>query len=102
MLRPADVLLLDEPTNDLDIPTLEVLEESLEDFPGALVLVTHDRFMLDRISTELLAIDGKGGARIHVDLGEWERAKEDPAQEEQKAKPQAPKTQPKPPGIKRL
>src|SRR2546423_3145630 len=79
MLQPADLLILDEPTNDLDIPTLEVLEESLEDFPGALVLVTHDRFMLDRISTELVALDGKGGARSHVDLAEWERARDDEA-----------------------
>ena len=49
MLEPADVLLLDEPTNDLDIPTLEVLEETLTEFKGALILVTHDRYMLDRI-----------------------------------------------------
>ena len=48
MLEPADLLLLDEPTNDLDIPTLEILEESLLEFRGALVLVTHDRYMLDR------------------------------------------------------
>jgi ATP-binding cassette subfamily F protein uup len=51
MLQPADVLLLDEPTNDLDIPTLEILEESLLEYRGALVLVTHDRYMLDRVST---------------------------------------------------
>jgi len=54
MLQPADVLLLDEPTNDLDIPTLEILEESLLEYSGALVLVTHDRFMLDRVSTVVL------------------------------------------------
>ena len=59
MLQPADVLILDEPTNDLDIPTLEVLEESLVAFPGALVLVTHDRYLLDSVSTQLLALDGR-------------------------------------------
>ena len=60
MLQPADVLLLDEPTNDLDIPTLEILEESLLEYPGALVLVTHDRYMLDRVSTIVLGLDGLG------------------------------------------
>ena len=75
MLEPADVLLLDEPTNDLDIPTLEVLEESLVDFPGALVLVTHDRFLLDRVATELLALDGNGGVERFADLAQWEAAR---------------------------
>ncbi len=74
MLQPADLLVLDEPTNDLDIPTLEVLEESLADFPGALVLVTHDRYMLDRISTELLALDPQRGARFFADYAQWENA----------------------------
>ena len=60
MLQPADLLLLDEPTNDLDIPTLEILEESLLEFRGALVLVTHDRYMLDRVSTVVLGLDGFG------------------------------------------
>ena len=64
MLQPADLLILDEPTNDLDIPTLEVLEESLMEFPGALVLVTHDRFLLDRVSSVVLALDGQGGADL--------------------------------------
>jgi ATP-binding cassette subfamily F protein uup len=76
MLRPADVLILDEPTNDLDIPSLEVLEESLEDFPGALVLVTHDRFMLDTISNQLLALDGQGGAEYFADYPQWESLRE--------------------------
>src|SRR5438270_3260377 len=58
MLQPADVLLLDEPTNDLDIPTLEILEESLLEFRGSLVLVTHDRYLLDRVSTVVLGLDG--------------------------------------------
>jgi ATP-binding cassette subfamily F protein uup len=75
MLQPADLLILDEPTNDLDISSLEVLEESLSDFPGALVLVTHDRFMLDRVSTEILALDGRGSAKSFASLDQWESAK---------------------------
>ncbi len=72
MLRPADVLILDEPTNDLDIETLEVLENSLEEFSGAVILVTHDRFMLDNVSNTILALDGKGGARFFTDYAQWE------------------------------
>jgi ATP-binding cassette subfamily F protein uup len=73
MLEPADVLILDEPTNDLDLASLEVLEESLEDFPGAVVLVTHDRAMLDRLATRVLALDGRGGARYFADFAQWQR-----------------------------
>ena len=62
MLQPADILLLDEPTNDLDIPTLEILEESLLEFRGSLVLVTHDRYLLDRVSNIVLGLDGRGSA----------------------------------------
>ena len=76
MLEPADLLLLDEPTNDLDIPTLEVLEESLADFPGALVLVTHDRFLLDRVSTAVLALDGAGKAELFADYDQWRQAQQ--------------------------
>ena len=72
MLQPADVLLLDEPTNDLDIPTLEILEESLLEYRGALVLVTHDRYMLDRVSTVVLGLDGRGGAERFADFAQWE------------------------------
>jgi len=72
MLQPADILLLDEPTNDLDIPTLEVLEEALLDFPGAILLITHDRFMLDRIATEYLALDGKGVAKEFAGFEMWQ------------------------------
>jgi len=72
MLQPADVLLLDEPTNDLDIPTLEILEESLLEYPGALVLVTHDRFMLDRVSTVVVGLDGLGAAERFADYSQWE------------------------------
>jgi ATP-binding cassette subfamily F protein uup len=73
MLQPADVLLLDEPTNDLDIPTLEVLEESLLEFRGALVLVTHDRYLLDRISTTVIGLDGLGEVGTFADYSQWER-----------------------------
>ncbi|MBL0920506.1 MAG: ABC-F family ATP-binding cassette domain-containing protein [Phycisphaerales bacterium] len=71
MLEPADILILDEPTNDLDLASLEVLEESLEDFPGAVLLVTHDRAMLDRLANRVLALDGKGGARYFADYQQW-------------------------------
>jgi len=74
MLQPADLLILDEPTNDLDIPTLDVLEDSLLEFPGALVLVTHDRWLLDRVSTVLLALDGQGNAEWFADYAQWETA----------------------------
>jgi ABC transport system ATP-binding/permease protein len=75
MREPADLLILDEPTNDLDIPTLEVLEDSLAEFEGALLLVTHDRFMLERVSTMILALDGAGGATTFADYGQWEAAR---------------------------
>ncbi|MBU3917220.1 ATP-binding cassette domain-containing protein, partial [bacterium] len=71
MLQPADILLLDEPTNDLDIPSLEVLEESLLDFPGAIVLVTHDRFLLDRLATSVLGFNGKGDVIHYADCNQW-------------------------------
>jgi ATP-binding cassette subfamily F protein uup len=72
MLEPADVLLLDEPTNDLDIPTLEILEENLLDFPGALVLVTHDRYLLNRVSSTVLGLDGRGHVGRFADYAQWE------------------------------
>ena len=80
MLRPADLLLLDEPTNDLDIPALEVLEESLAEFPGALVIVSHDRDLIDRVCTEIVGLDGRGGSALYGSVGQWlaayERAEE--------------------------
>src|SRR5262249_7870809 len=71
MLKPADVLVPDEPTNDLDIPGLEVLEDSLEEFPGAVVLVSHDRDLMDRLCTVLVGLDGAGGAAIYGSVGQW-------------------------------
>ncbi len=84
MREPADLLVLDEPTNDLDIPTLEVLEDSLAEFEGGLVLVTHDRFMLERVSTVILALDGAGGTETFADFAQWEaaRARRGPAARE--------------------
>ncbi len=74
MLQPADVLILDEPTNDLDITSLDVLEDSLIEFDGAIILVTHDRFMLDRVCTQLLGLDGSGGVGQYVDCAQWQAA----------------------------
>ena len=104
MLQPADVLILDEPTNDLDIASLEVLETSLADFPGALVLVTHDRYMLDRLATEMLGLDGKGNAAVYPDRNQYERArlaanKAAAKAEKAQASPAANTPKPKPQGF---
>jgi ATP-binding cassette subfamily F protein uup len=81
MLRPADLLLLDEPTNDLDIPALEVLEDSLAEFPGALVLVSHDRDLMDRLCTEVVGLDGRGGSAPYGSVSQWLAAYERAAAE---------------------
>jgi ATP-binding cassette subfamily F protein uup len=72
MLQPAYVLILDEPTNDLDIPTLEILEEALLEFAGAIVLVTHDRYLLDRVTDAVLGLDGCGEAALFATYAQWE------------------------------
>lgn len=97
MLQPADLLILDEPTNDLDIPTLEVLEESLMEFPGALVLVTHDRLLLESVSSILLALDGRGGATFFADYAQWEAARADVPADAKPAAPKPPPSKPKDP-----
>lgn len=74
MLQQADVLILDEPTNDLDIASLEILEDSLLEFSGVVVLVTHDRMMLDTVSHRILGLDGAGGAEFFADYEQCERA----------------------------
>lgn len=98
MLQPADVLLLDEPTNDLDIPTLEILEESLLEFRGCLVLVTHDRYLLDRVSTIVLGLDGQGGGESFADYSQWEiwqkTRKQDGQQNNRSSLPSASSRQP--------
>jgi ATP-binding cassette subfamily F protein uup len=72
MTKQADILVLDEPTNDLDIPSLEILEDSLVDFPGAVILVTHDRMMLDTVSQQILALDGKGHASYFANYEQFD------------------------------
>jgi ABC transport system ATP-binding/permease protein len=94
MLEPADVLLLDEPTNDLDIPTLEILEESLLEFSGALVLVTHDRYLLDRVASVVVGLDGQGGVERFADYVQWEAWMEE--RKPARLKPEA-AAQPRPP-----
>ncbi len=62
LARPANLLVLDEPTNDLDMETLDRLEEMLSDYDGTLILVSHDRDFIDRLATSTLALDGRGNA----------------------------------------
>ncbi|NQV15632.1 ABC-F family ATP-binding cassette domain-containing protein [bacterium] len=77
MLETAEILILDEPTNDLDIPTLEVLEESLIDYSGALLLITHDRFLMDRVCDQIMYLSGDGTVKVFADtfqLIEYQRS----------------------------
>lgn len=94
MLQPADVLLLDEPTNDLDIPTLEILEESLLEFPGAIVLITHDRLMLDSISTVILGLGSQSETNLFADYSQWQAFQDQ--QKQQKTTKSAPEAPPLP------
>jgi ATP-binding cassette subfamily F protein uup len=70
-LKPSDVLILDEPTNDLDIETIDVLEDLIENFGGLVLLVSHDRSFLKSVCTDYLAFDGKGAATPFADLEQW-------------------------------
>jgi ATP-binding cassette subfamily F protein uup len=109
MLTPANLLVLDEPTNDLDLPTLTVLEDALTSFEGAVLLVTHDRYFLDQVATELLAFhtqpDELGRVTMLADLAQWEawhatqratpRAPEPSRQSTPAARPGTPPAKPK-------
>ena len=77
MLQPADVLFLDEPTNDLDIATLEVIENSLLEFAGAIVLISHDRFLMNRVCTQILGLGQEKEQGLFADLAQWEEASRD-------------------------
>lgn len=72
MRQPADILILDEPTNDLDIASLEVLEESLIEFPGAIIIVSHDRMLLSSVAGNILALNGDGQAEYFADYEQFE------------------------------
>jgi len=97
MLQSADVLFLDEPTNDLDIPTLEVLEQNLVEFPGAVVLVSHDRYLLDRVATVVIGLGNERETGIFADYSQWESARGElpadkpPAKEKVQKAPEAAK-----------
>jgi ATP-binding cassette subfamily F protein uup len=65
LMQNPNFLILDEPTNDLDIDTLNVLEEFLENFPGVLILVSHDRYLLDKMSEQLFIMEGNGEVNIY-------------------------------------
>lgn len=86
MRESPDILLLDEPTNDLDIQTLEMLEQSLSEFDGALVLVTHDRFMINRLCSKFVGLDGEGNFTVVADYEQWERELTQPVASPAKAK----------------
>lgn len=84
MLQKADLLLLDEPTNDLDVPTVETLESSLSTFPGAVVLITHDRCMLDRTCSTLLGLGTTTTPEIYSHFTQWQAAQKPKAPQEKK------------------
>ena len=65
MLQDSNLLILDEPTNDLDIPTLQLLDASIASFPGCVLMVTHDRFFLDKVATGVLAFEGEGNVTFY-------------------------------------
>ena len=88
--RPANVLVLDEPTNDLDLETLELLEAQLVDWPGTLLLVSHDRAFLDNVVTSTIVFDGDGQVREYVGgYEDWLRQRPAPAGEKTAAKNRA-------------
>jgi ABC transport system ATP-binding/permease protein len=100
MVQPADLLLLDEPTNDLDIASVEALEDSLEEFPGAVVLVSHDRELMDRLCTSFIGLDGRGNASTYASVSQWLTATAEPepakpAAKKEAAKATAPAAKPK-------
>jgi ABC-type multidrug transport system ATPase subunit len=88
MLAPADVLLLDEPTNDLDIDTLTVVEDFLDGWPGTLIVVTHDRYFLERVTDVTYALSGDGRCELLPGgIDQYLAARRDPTPTETSAGP---------------
>lgn len=97
--RPANVLVLDEPTNDLDIDTLELLEELLQEYDGTVFLVSHDRAFLDNIVTQVIAAEGDGIWREYIGgYSDWERVRPAPSE---KHAPKKPDTETAVPAVKK-
>lgn len=95
MLEPADILFLDEPTNDLDIPTLEVIEENLLQFAGAVVLISHDRCLMDRLCTQILGLGEHDEPTFYASYDQWLQSCEKiPAKEKQPKSPPQPVQKP--------
>ncbi|MFA5684555.1 MAG: ATP-binding cassette domain-containing protein [Lysobacteraceae bacterium] len=93
--RPSNLLVMDEPTNDLDVETLELLEERLGEYAGTLLLVSHDRAFLDAVTTSLLALDGEGGIEEVVGgYSDWQRQTRQAASEAPAARPTPAAAQP--------
>ncbi|HRH00495.1 MAG TPA: ABC-F family ATP-binding cassette domain-containing protein [Polyangiaceae bacterium] len=91
----ANVLLLDEPTNDLDMDTLGALEDLIESWPGCVLVVSHDRWFLDRVATSILAFEGGGKTQLYA--GNWEAYREQKREDERAAKPARPASRRAPP-----
>lgn len=101
--READILFLDEPTNDLDINTLEILEESLLSFPGGVVIISHDRYLMSKLCDEVVGFLPSGMARAYASYEQWEKEFIDLSMPkvQKKSEPKVGKPAPKPPANKK-
>ena len=91
LMAAPNVLLLDEPTNDLDVTTLSILEDYLQGFPGPVVTVSHDRFLLDKLATSIFEVRGGQVLRYTGNWSDWQQKRQE---EQTKSAPQTPRAQP--------
>jgi ATP-binding cassette subfamily F protein uup len=93
LMQNPNFLILDEPTNDLDIVTLQVLEQYLQDFHGCVIVISHDRYFMDKVVDHLLVFKGEGNVKDfpgnYTQFREWEKLLPNPASENKESKPQA-------------